>query len=107
MPAFAMLRGSVNSTVQTTGGIFVDMWRKKEKRQRRWDRIHIRSATCRIPEEDYVHLKIACFCDGLTVNRLLRSFVAWYLKREYGERGVSDSLQFADVVMREMLTHDI
>lgn len=85
----------------------MDMWRKKEKRQRRWDRIHIRSATCRIPEADYRRLKIACMCDDLTVNRLLRSFVAWYLKREYGEQGVSENLQLADVVVREMMKHDI
>ena len=81
----------------------MDMWKKKEPRQRRWDRIHRRSATCRISEEDYMRLKVACMCDGLTVNRLLRSFIAWYLKREYGEEGVSDNMKFADIVVQEML----
>ena len=64
---------------------------------------HMRSASTRLRVEDYERLRVACWCEGYTMHRLIRSFCAWYLRKMYGNDGLSDSLQYADVLMLELL----
>ncbi len=89
------------------GGIFVITHRKERRRQNRWDRLHLKTASCRIPIQDYNTLKLACYWNNINMNRLLRSFITWFIKQEYGESAVSDKLQHADIVMKNLLNRNM
>ena len=71
---------------------------------KKWAILNLKTASTRINKEDYERLKVACWCEGYTIHRLLRSFIAWYLKREYGEKGITTSLEWADGLFLDLTT---
>ena len=55
-------------------------YRIDRTRQNRWDREHIRTASCRISVEEMAALKEECRKQGTTVYGLLRYMITLYLK---------------------------
>lgn len=61
-------------------------WKLDRKRQARWDKNHICTASCRLRVEEMERLKAECRAQGITVYGLLRYMISVYLasrRRDY------------------------
>ena len=73
----------------------MDNVKYERERQRRWDLMHLRTASCRVPKQDYYLFRRLCRACDTTVHGMLRSFVAFCLVKKYGAGEVTPSMRFA------------
>lgn len=62
-------------------------------RQRRWDMLHMRTASCRVPKQDYLMFRRVCEECELTVHSFIKGFIAYSLARRYGTRELTQPMQ--------------
>ena len=73
----------------------MDKPKYERERQKRWDFLHLRTASCRVPKQDYELFRLLCFVCDTTVHGMLRSFIAFCLIRHYGAAEISPSMRYA------------
>ena len=71
----------------------MDNVKYERERQKRWDLMHLRTASCRVPKQDYYLFRRLCRACDTTVHKMLRSFAVFCLMKKYGAGEVTPSMR--------------
>lgn len=65
-------------------------------RQKKWDDMHMITATCRIRKEAYRQFKEICEYHETTIHRALRSYIAFLIIKWNGRENVEPGMRYSE-----------